>query len=324
MASISKRGNVWQVLIFKQGVRTSKSFPTKTAAQLWASQIEAEIVAGKQGTAPPNKTFSDLLDKYATEVSPTKAGHRWEEVRIKLIQRDSLATIKLADLSQPHFSDWRDRRLKVVSAASVRREWVLLSAVCTIAHNEWRWLSHHPMKGVKLPQAAPPRDRIPTNDEIDRLKIALGYTEHPAKSVGHRVACAMLFAIETGMRAGEICNLRFEDINFDVSVAKVRTGKTAAARRDVALSPEALRLLNQIGEDMFRLTATQIDSNFRKAKKTAGIDDLHFHDTRALALTRLSKKLDILSLARMVGHRDLKMLQIYFRETAADIAKRLD
>lgn len=323
MASIRKRGDSWQALVFKQGMRTSKSFPTKTAAQLWAAQVEAEIVAGKQGIAPPNKTFSDLLDRYASEVSPTKAGERWETVRIRLLQRDPIANMRLTDLTQPHFAAWRDRRLREVSAATVRREWVLLSAACTVAHKEWHWLTEHPMKGVKMPKAAPPRDRIPTDDEIERLKVALGYTEHHAVSVGHRVAVAMLFAIETGMRAGEICNLRASDINKDTRVARVRAGKTEAARRDVPLSAEALRLLEQVGEDMFRLTPTQIDSNFRKAKKATGIDDLHFHDTRALALTRLSKKLDILSLARMVGHRDLKMLQVYFRETAEDIAKRL-
>lgn len=324
MASICKRGDAWQALVARRGIRTSKTFPTKTAAQLWASQIEAEIVAGKQGVAPPNKTFSDLLDKYAAEVSPTKAGERWEIVRIKLIQRDKIAKIKLSELSQPHFSDWRDRRLKDVSAASVRREWVLLSAVCTIGHKEWHWLKEHPMKGVKLPQTAPPRDRIPTDDEIERLKAALGYTEYKPESVGHRVACAMLFAIETGMRAGEICNLHITDIDFDTNVARVRSGKTAAAKRDVPLSSEAVRLLKQVGKDMFRLSPVQIDANFRKAKSAAEIIDLHFHDTRALALTRLAKKLDILSLARMVGHRDLKMLQVYFRESAADIAKRLD
>ena len=103
-------------------------------------------------------------------------------------------------------------------------------------------------------------------------------------------------------------------------------GKTDAAIRDVPLSQEAIRLLRQAGGEssVFQLTTAQIDANFRKAKKLAGVEGLTFHDLRATAITRLAGKLDILSLARMVGHRDLKMLQIYFRESAEEVAKKLD
>lgn len=54
------------------------------------------------------------------------------------------------------------------------------------------------------------------------------------------------------------------------------------------------------------------------------IDDLHFHDTRHTAITRLAKIFNVLELARIVGHRDLRNLQIYFNMTAEDMAKKLD
>ena len=55
----------------------------------------------------------------------------------------------------------------------------------------------------------------------------------------------------------------------------------------------------------------------------AGIEDLTFHDTRHEALTRLARKLDVLDLARMVGHRDPRSLMIYYNPTASEIAQRL-
>jgi integrase len=58
--------------------------------------------------------------------------------------------------------------------------------------------------------------------------------------------------------------------------------------------------------------------------KRAMVEGLTFHDSRHLAITRQSKKLDILALARMVGHRDLRHLQVYYNESAASIATRLD
>lgn len=54
------------------------------------------------------------------------------------------------------------------------------------------------------------------------------------------------------------------------------------------------------------------------------IEDLHFHDSRAEALTRLARKVDVMTLARISGHKDLRvLLETYYRESAADIAKRL-
>jgi integrase len=75
---------------------------------------------------------------------------------------------------------------------------------------------------------------------------------------------------------------------------------------------------------MFTLTGALRDVYFRQAKVLAEVESATFHDARATALTRLAKKLSILELARMVGHRDPRSLMIYYRETAADIAKKLD
>lgn len=67
-----------------------------------------------------------------------------------------------------------------------------------------------------------------------------------------------------------------------------------------------------------------LSSTFRKACLKLEIVDATFHDARATALTRLSKRLNVLELARMVGHRDIRSLQIYYRETAEELANRLD
>ena len=50
---------------------------------------------------------------------------------------------------------------------------------------------------------------------------------------------------------------------------------------------------------------------------------MHFHDTRHEAITRLAKRLDVLELARVVGHRDPRSLTIYYNETAEQLAKKL-
>ena len=70
-------------------------------------------------------------------------------------------------------------------------------------------------------------------------------------------------------------------------------------------------------------TTSQVDALFRKARARCGIQDLHWHDARATAITRLARRLDILDLARMIGHANLGELRTYYRERAEDIAARL-
>lgn len=323
MASIKKRGSSWHVLIKRLGIRKSGTFSTRLEADQWAATTEADIIAGKNAGVA-DKTFGELLDEYARRVSVTKRGERWERMRINLVNRDEIAKIKLIDLNAAHIADWRDRRLTQVSPASVRREWVLLSHALNIAMKEWKWIPENPMKEVRRPASPPARDRRISQEEIDRLMLAFGDN---IGTVMGRVGQAFLFAIETGMRAGEIAGLTWDRVYMERRFCTVSSGKTQAAKRDVPLSAEALRLLARMKsadtKAVFDLTTQQIDVLFRRAKDKALVTGLHFHDTRAEAITRLAQKLDILTLARMVGHRDLRMLQIYFRESAEDTAKKL-
>ena len=72
------------------------------------------------------------------------------------------------------------------------------------------------------------------------------------------------------------------------------------------------------------ISGPSLDAVFRKARNSLGIADLHFHDSRALALTLLAKRVDLMTLAKISGHRDVRILaNTYYRESAEDIAKRL-
>ncbi|MDO8369269.1 MAG: site-specific integrase [Candidatus Nitrotoga sp.] len=321
MASFRKRGLTWTAEIRRKGVSTSATFSTKAEAVAWAAKEEANIIAGKRGDIP-NKTFGDLLSKYADEVSPTKKGERWERLRIGLTLRDEIAKVNLRVIDARDVAAWRDRRLAQVSPASVRREWNLLSNACTIAMKEWKWLTENPMREVRRPPPTEARDRRISQDEIDRLMLVFG---DDVGTVTGRVGKAFLFAIETAMRAGEIAGLAWDNVRLAQRYCKTQ-GKTAAAKRDVPLSNKAIQILKEIGTEsgsVFNISTTQIDALFRKVKAKAVVDELHFHDSRHEAITRLAKKLDVLALARTVGHRDLRQLMVYYNESAEDMAGRL-
>lgn len=322
MATFTKRSGNWRAVVTKLGVRQSATFPTKAEAQAWATQIESEIQSGDRGQVKA-VTFGKLLERYALEESPKHKGEVWEKRLIKRLALMPIYSVKLSNLNADDFAKWRNSRLKRVAESTVRREWILLSAAINVAIKEWKWLTKSPLGGVKRPKDAPPRDRLFSDKEIELLTYTLGVDGIP-KTVTARVGYAMLFAIETGMRSGEI--VRLEWSNIKGSVASIKDGKTASARRQVPLTPEALRILDLLPKDAdtcFNITDDQRDALFGKAKRKAGITGLHFHDTRANACTKLAKQIDILSLAKMIGHKNINQLQVYYRDSAEDIAKRL-
>lgn len=96
--------------------------------------------------------------------------------------------------------------------------------------------------------------------------------------------------------------------------------------RQVPLTRHAARLLRPVAkrDSCFSISAASLDTLFRKSRNRLLIEDLHFHDSRAEALTRLSRKVDVMTLAKISGHKDLRLLQeVYYRESPEDIAARI-
>lgn len=319
MASIRRRGTSWRAELYKDGARESATFPTRQQAAAWAQQREAELV----GARLPENTVRDALRRFADEVAPKHKGERWEVLRLALLERDKLAAVRLPALRPIHIAEWRERRLQAVSGASVRREMNLLQSVFKACRRDWGWLASDPVKDVDRPPNPASRKRRISQDEIDRTVLALGYDGGPPVTISDRVALAFLFAIETAMRSGEILGLAWDHVS-EKSVLLPRT-KNGDQRR-VPLSQaarEIIALLPRAEGPVFGLHAAQRDALFRKARNRAGIENLHFHDSRAEAIWRLSKKLDVMELARVIGHRDLKSLLIYYDADADELADRL-
>jgi len=326
MATYRKRGKSWRAEIVRDGQRQSRSFATKALAVAWAAEIEGDILAGR-GYAPVRKTLDDALDRYAKEITPLHRGERWETVRLNKFRRDmSFVGRMINDVTPDMIGSWRDARLKEVAPASVQREMNLLSSVFTVAQTEWRWCRENPVRAVRRPPATAPRVRRISQPEITAMLSAFGYVPGSVPAnLTQRVAMVWLFAIETAMRAGEILQLTWLNIDIEQHVATLIQTKNGDVR-GVPLTPAAVALLELLpkgGSTCFDVTGAMLDALFRKARNKAGIVDLHFHDSRHEGITRLAQRVPILDLARSIGHRDLESLMIYYNPTTAEIAKRL-
>lgn len=311
----------WQAQIARNGIRKSASFATKREAQDWSARQEYLVTNAEP--LQSSLTLKDAFDRYAQEESPKRRGERWEVVRLKRLSFDRIANKRLADLEPADFAEWRDWRSKEVAPGTVRREMTLMSSVLSTARREWGLISHNPISDIRKPASPPPRDRRVSVDELNKLVEVAGTNLTTATA---RAVHAFRFAVETAMRAGEIVGLTTETVDRDTRVATLPKTKNGTVRK-VPLSTAAIELLKALPESdgpLFDLTSQQIDALFRKARDKSKIVDLRFHDSRHEAITRLAKKLDVLSLARIVGHKDIKMLMIYYNATAEELAQRLD
>lgn len=330
MASITKTAKGWRAQVYVKGVRESQCYPTKAQATAWASERETQLRNGAKTGARPDKTVQDLFDKYADEVSILKRGAEKEIIRLRYysnyqLSGKRLGDYKLKEVTPELLGRVRNERLKEIAASSFNRDMNLLSNVFNVARKEWKWISESPTKDVKRPKESEHRKRLISQQELDKLAISFGY-QGEVKTLTHVVYVALLFAIETAMRAGEICGLEWRHIKGKIAHLPITKN---GAKRDVSLSNEAQRLLNLLpngkpSSKAFGLTPSRLDALWRKYRDKTDIEDLHFHDSRHEAITRLSKKLNVLELARMVGHKDLNELNTYYNESAETIADRLN
>lgn len=323
MAFIRKRNNKWVAEIRIKGVSRAKTFLTKIEAQRWALDYEQQL--GKKSHIVVTHTVSEAMDRYAREVCPTRKGRRWEIIRLNKLKRDRISSIALTDLTREDMQDWIDRQ--TTAPNSVHRDLTLIATVLREARIHWKWISENPLAELKRPKKPAPRDRLITPDELKRLMLALEYDEQqPIVTMRQEIAVAFLLALETAMRQGELWGLDWARVFLDRKFVTLPDTKNGM-RRDVALSPRAVELFKKLSPQksgpVFKVAQGTAVTVFRRAVELAALPDFTFHDSRHSAITNLARKLDVLDLARMVGHRDIRSLQIYYNATAEDIAGRL-
>lgn len=336
MAYIRKTKTGWRAEVQRQGVRQTRVCATKAEAQLWAAQAETDIARGAAGGLP-RKTLADALLEYGRLVSVHKRGHLLELRRIDWFLREfpDLCGKVMHEITPGDIARWRDSRRGAVSDSTVVRDANLLRHVWTVAINEWGWCESSPWPKIKLPAEALARTRRTSWREVRLLLRTLGYQTGVAP-VGAQAttAWAYLVAHHTALRAGEVRSLARSTVDLERRVITLHTHKTVerAGVRRVPLTRKAARVLRVLdaaalaaGRDAYLpISPSALDAHFRRARDQLLLQDLHFHDSRADALTRLSRRMDVMRLSRVSGHRDLRqLLAAYYRETAEDVAAQL-
>jgi integrase len=133
------------------------------------------------------------------------------------------------------------------------------------------------------------------------------------------------FACETGLRLEELTEIEWGTVRVDERVVYVPPSKNGDERWAL-LTVRAVELLGElprVADRVFPVNKGSIGTEFRDGCKVLGIKNLHFHDSRHEACTRLARFLSVMELAAVIGHRDLRSLLTYYNPTPAELASRL-
>lgn len=326
MASFRKRAGKWQVRITVKGFpETTKSFSTKAEAQQWAREIESTMYKGEfQHQAEQNHIlFGDVLKRYLVEVTPSKRSKQRETEWILFVQRFKLVSYSMDKLTPAAIAEYRDERLKTIAAGTFLREISILSSVINHARKEWGITIQNPCERIRKPAIPIGRSRLLSKEE----EALLIHELQPIKRRSVVMVPLVLFALETAMRRGEILSLLWENINLSNQTATLPLTKNGT-KRIVPLSLKAVHILKQLNPKpegvVFPISHMTMHNCFTDACKRAEIKDLHFHDLRHTATTKLAEKLpNVIELASVTGHQTIQMLKRYYHPNAQLLAKKL-
>lgn len=354
MASFEQRGETIRATVRVPGEgRIRSTFDTMDEAKAWADRMEARKDQGELKAANA-RTVEDLLMVFLDEVASKTDTARWNRFRILNWCKHPMAQRKVGSITTHDMNVWANERSIQVSGSTVNREMTLWSAAFNYGVKGLKWIETNPVHGALRQADNPARNRpLLTPDEIKALRQAGGYDDDiDLVTLQARVVAAFLIALETGMRSGEILRLRpmhYDAAKSTVVVAAMERGGRKGARsgraqrtaaRTVPLTGFAREVIERLIQTMPKdqkavegmahppyivgLTDSQRDAIWRKVRDRAGIEDLHFHDTKHEACTRLSKHVDVLTLSHAIGTKDLRLLRdVYYQNDAAAVAARL-
>jgi len=275
--------------------------------------------------------MSDALDKYLKNISIIKKSYENEKHRINVINKSFLTDLFVCDVTSVHISKYRDMRIqsfnlktnKPLSTSTVRLELSLLSNFFDICRIEYGYCDKNPVANVRKPKPAPGRERRLTNREH---KLILRYAHNFSNKELYAI---IVLALETAMRQGEILGLRWEHINLKSRIAHLPDTKNGA-KRDIPLSNKAKEVFVKLGVKtsgkVFGYTSEGIKSTWRFMIEKLGIENLHFHDLRHEAVSRLFElgTLDLMEVAAISGHKSLSMLKRYTHLKAHKLVGKLE
>lgn len=321
----------------KRKQRASKQ-PTQADARRMLIEIEARIARGKLGVPereePLRLTMAQLTERFLSEYDNPRIRDltRWRQkqryVFVSILK--DIGELPISTFSVDAAERFRNRLVRTYMPNTARNKLASLALLLSWATRKGFLLSN-PLQGLRQPTATMHLQFLTKEEAVRLLDVA----EQKAKSSLHdaSIAVAIQLGIYGGLRVGEICGLRFSDINLGAGIITVkrsynRTTTKSGKERTIPIAPElAVTLRSWKGicpETPERLVCPcPILGKWRMPTRSPCL--VRFYDAAQLPIPSAPWHIlrhsfaslfmmnggSILTLQRLLGHADIKQTQIY-------------
>jgi integrase len=335
MATFAKLSSgSWRAQVRRKGKYANETFLRRGDAETWARNVEHRIDRGEPILCDPGttKTFAGLIDLHRDDLAQVcKTIGRSKAARLDFLA-ERLGKLRLAELDRERLIEFGKERssegagpvtlgidlgyIKTILAHAAAVHGVVVST-------EGVDLARIALGRLGLVGRGNERDRRPTEGEISLIIGALENNPLQIIPVGRIIR----FAIATAMRQDEICRARWTDYNAATKMLTIRDRKdprrkagndqripllSVSGYDPCALISEQRTIVGNSCELIFPYNGRSVGTAFRRTCRGLDIEDLHFHDLRHEATSRLFEAgFTIEQVALVTGHKDWKMLRRY-------------
>ncbi|MEP7352071.1 MAG: site-specific integrase [Acidobacteriota bacterium] len=303
--ALYQRGQVWYADYYAQGKRVQECTGTRNKREaekflaLRISEVERRVYV-----KPVDVSLAELWEQYLGYAKTHKRSWDRDVHMFGHLQR-FFGTANLADINPLRVERYQQARIQKVCPATVNRETALLKHMFNVAE---RWQLHHGVNPVRLVKFLPENNlKFQTVSEADEKKLLSCSAPYLRDMI--------LFALNTGLRSGEIFNLKWEDVDLEKRRLNLMVRKTRRLL-DVPLNDTAHDLLEsrlgmKHGPFVFYNPATgdrffDVKLGMKGALTRAGLSGITWHTFRHTFASRLTRNgEDLVTVKELLGHSNI-------------------
>ncbi|XUV83578.1 tyrosine-type recombinase/integrase [Enterobacter sp. TMH.L2] len=310
--------------------RESETFTKQSLAKAWGAKrvayIEENGIPDSSASSKEVVTLGDAITKYLEH--PEVLMQRSKRETLEQILKSDVATVELKSItSKALIEHCMYRKSLGRSPKTISNDISFIASVLNAAKplfgievnlNELEeaknWLNQ-----LRIIGPSQRRNRRPTREEFQSILVGL---EEKAKTSysGAPFHEIYLLSVLTCARIGELCRIRWDDIDETQKAVLVRDRKDPRKKFGnhmlVPLLGEAWNLIQKQprnDERIFPFRERSVTQTYRQVRDELGIEDLRYHDLRREGASRLFEAgFSIEEVAQVTGHRSLNTLwQVY-------------